>query len=181
MPNIEHVAVKGVTYDVASSGGGAGQNVWYGTCTASASTAAKTVTSTSGDFELTTGNSVLVRFSNGNTSASATLNIDNTGAIDIRRNGTTNSSQYMWGAGEIVHFVYDGTYFLIVEGYRASTDYYGVTRLNNSTSSTSETEAATPLAVKTVADSIPTSTSDLTNDSGFITLNDIPPANGVSF
>jgi hypothetical protein len=51
----------------------------------------------------------------------------------------------------------------------ATTSKYGVTKLSSSTSSTSTTLAATSSAVKSVKDSIPTKTSQLTNDSGFLT------------
>lgn len=62
----------------------------------------------------------------------------------------------------------------------ASTSAYGVTKLTSSTTSTSTVLAATPYAVKLVKDAIPTKTSDLTNDSGFITSADVPDGSTAS-
>lgn len=51
----------------------------------------------------------------------------------------------------------------------ASTSRTGVVQLNNTTNSTSTTQAATANAVKQVMDAIPTNVSELTNDAGYIT------------
>ena len=51
----------------------------------------------------------------------------------------------------------------------ATTSRTGVVQLNDAVNSNSTTQAATANAVKKVKDAIPTKTSDLTNDSGFIT------------
>lgn len=132
-------------------GGGADQNIWYGTSSTASSTAAKVVTTTTGDFTLTTGNMVRVTFSSGNT-ATATLNVDGTGAKSARMVSTSSATAYYWASGETVDFVYNGTYFLASGKGTATTSYYGVTKLSSSTSSTSTSLAATPSAVKSAYD-----------------------------
>jgi hypothetical protein len=54
---------------------------------------------------------------------------------------------YMWSAGEVLDFVYDGTNWVAVDGAIATTTYYGVTKLSSSTTSSSASMAATPAAV----------------------------------
>lgn len=85
---------------------------WYATSSTGASTAAKTATCS--DFALVKGATVNVRFSNGNTAASPTLNVNSTGAKSIYANNSTTAANCTWSAGETVHFVYDGTYWRMV-------------------------------------------------------------------
>ena len=127
------------------------KNTWYGTCPTAANTAAKVVTTNTGDFSLTTGNIVYVLFTYAAYSNS-TLNVDGTGAIAIKTAGTTGVVTYQWAANEAIGFVYDGTYFRMLDGMVANTTYYGMTKLSSSTSSTSTTMAATPSAVKSAYD-----------------------------
>lgn len=138
---------------ISGGGGGAEQNTWYGTSDTSASTQTKTVTTSSGDFSLSTGNIVVVKFTNAQSYSGAyKLNVDGTGAVSVMSNGTTGTVQYSYLAGETVAHVYDGTNFIAINEGRASTTYYGVTKLSSSTSSTSTTLAATPYAVKQAYD-----------------------------
>ena len=178
------------------------ENLWYGTSSTAAGTQAKTATTTSGDFALVTGNMVRVKFDNANSyNGTATLNVDGKGAVDIARVGTTKTTRYYWTAGEVVDFVYDGTNFVMSDKGTATTTYYGLTKLSSSTSSTSTALAATPSAVKAAYDlanskvsdvevngtsvvsggvasvTVPTKTSDLTNDSNFIPF---PSYNGYT-
>lgn len=147
------------------------KNVWYGTSDTDAATVAKVATTSSGDFTLTTGNIVYVKMPRANTVASPTLNVDGTGAKDILRIDyeDTHAPTYFWQAGEVVGFVYDGTNFVILEGGIATTAVYGATKLSSSTTSTSNSLAATPLAVKTAYDlaatksEITTTTASLTS------------------
>jgi len=125
---------------------------WYGTCSTSYSMSAKVVTTTDGDFTLKAGHRVKVKFTNYNTTSSPTLNVDSTGAKYIKQYGTVAPLTYTWYSGEVVDFVYDGTYFIIADGGVASTSYYGVTKLSSSTTSTSTSLAATPSAVKAAYD-----------------------------
>ena len=123
-------------------GGGGG---YYGTCATGSTTAAKVVVCS--DFKnLKEGASILVKFTNTNTHASPTLNVNGTGAYRIRKYGTTGAMGYAWFAGEVKQFLYDGSYWLLVDGGVATTSTYGKTKLSSSVSSDSTT-ALTPSAV----------------------------------
>lgn len=128
--------------------------IWYATSSTSATDAAKVASTVNGDFVKNPGVRVAVQFDNANSyNGTATLNVDGTGAVSIARIGTNTTTRYYWTAGEIIDFVYDGTYFVMINAGTASTTYYGLTKLSSSVSSTSEALAATPKAVKTVNDS----------------------------
>lgn len=91
----------------------------YGVCSTAAATAAKTVTvDFSGTLSLFTGLCVRVKFSNSNTNANPTLNVNNTGAKSIKAYGTTTAGS--WVAGQVISFVYDGTNW-IYDGIEAFT------------------------------------------------------------
>ncbi len=79
----------------------------YGTCSTGAGTAAKVVNAT--DFTLYGGATISVYFTNTNTVANPTLNVNNTGARPIYAYGTTLASPYYWSAKSLVHFTYDGS------------------------------------------------------------------------
>ena len=128
------------------------KNVWYGTCTSSSYNNTKYVVNTdTGDFALVTGNILYVLFKY-SSPAGVTLNVDGTGEIQIKAYGTTDLVQGQWGLNEVVGFVYDGEVFRLIDGYLASTSYYGKTKLSSSTSSTATNLAATPSAVKQAYD-----------------------------
>lgn len=126
----------------------------YGTCGEAASTVAKTVALAG--FALAAGARVAVKFTNANTAASPTLNVNGTGAKGIVKYGTTASMENMWAAGELVEFIYDGTNWVMENGGIATTTVYGRTKLNTAVDSNSTTEAATPSAVKQAYDSAKT-------------------------
>lgn len=137
-----------------ASGGGSGVSVFYGTCATAAATAAKVVVCE--DFtsaDLVEGTVINVKFTNAQTyNGAPTLNVNSTGAKNIKRVGTTNAARYEWLAGEVLQFVYDGSYWMLTDGGFATTTYYGVTKLSSSTSSTSNALAATASAVKAAYD-----------------------------
>lgn len=83
----------------------------YGTCSTAAGTAAKVV-SLSG-FKLYTGAQVTVLFTYANTVANPTLNVNSTGAKNIRVNGANIISKYYWYANNTITFTYDGTYWVM--------------------------------------------------------------------
>jgi hypothetical protein len=118
----------GTAFELATPSGG---GTIYGTCSTSGSTAAKTV-SYSG-FTLEAGATINVLFSNGNTAASPTLNVNSTGAASIAlEDGTTASSTYRayFPAGAVITFVYDGSYWRfknnIVKNYVSGTSWYRI-------------------------------------------------------
>ena len=140
----------GATGATGSQGPKGDQGLFYATCSTSSSTAAK-VAACAG-FSLSTGAAVAVKFTNTNTASSPTLNVNSTGAKSIKKYGSTGPDTYMWNAGAVVEFFYDGTYWVMVNGTTATTTYYGLTKLSSSVSSTSTTLAATPYAVKQAYD-----------------------------
>lgn len=78
---------------------------FIGTCSTDEATAAKTVTGVTG-FALASGACIAVTFTNANTAASPTLDVDTTGDKSIMLNGVAYA---YWVAGATVQFVYDGT------------------------------------------------------------------------
>lgn len=124
--------------------------MYYGTCSTSYSTAAKTVTCS--DFVLKTGATIAIRFTYYNSAASPTLNVNGTGAYSIMACATTAPEIYYWRSKQVVLFCFDGSYWQIVGTGLATTTYYGVTKLTNSISSESTTTAATPYSVKQAYD-----------------------------
>lgn len=92
------------------------------TCTAAATTAAKTASITTGTFSLEAGARVTVKFSNVNTAAYPTLNINSTGAKNIYFNGTQITSTGVNILAGVTDFVYDGTQWHVVgSAYNQST------------------------------------------------------------
>ena len=85
----------------------------YGTCVTAAATIAKTATTYYGDYKLETGKGVYVKMSYNNTATTPTLNVDGTGPKTIKGYDTTAPSTW-WKAGDIVHFIYDGSYFIML-------------------------------------------------------------------
>lgn len=142
----------------------ASAGIAYATCSAASATAAKVAVCTG--FKLTTGATVLVKFSNTNSAASPTLNVNSTGAKPIVAYGTTAIQAYAWKAGQAVMVVYDGTSWVALVQSWATTTYYGITKLSSSTSSTSTTLAATASAVKAAYDRNSWNSITLTNALG---------------
>ena len=97
-------------------------SVLYGTCDTAANTAAKVVTCA--DFDtLMTGVTIRVKFTYGNTAASPTVNINNTGATAVYCYGSTAPvGGTSWQAGAVVELVYDGTSFFIVGSATSGSD-----------------------------------------------------------
>ena len=142
----------------------ASAGIAYATCSTASATAAKVAVCTG--FKLTTGAAVLVKFSNTNSAASPTLNVNSTGAKPIVAYGTTAIQAYAWKAGQAVMVVYDGTSWVALVQSWATTTYYGITKLSSSTSSTSTTLAATASAVKAAYDRNSWNSITLTNALG---------------
>lgn len=91
----------------------ADDRVYYCTCSTSASTAKKVVTTTQ-DFKLTTGCIIAVKFNNANTASSVQLNVNNTGDKTIAyaaSNPYTGTDKVVtgYGASHINYYIYNGT------------------------------------------------------------------------
>lgn len=92
----------------------------YATSSTAAGTAAKVATITpsipSGtNWELGTGTTITVKFTNANTAASPTLNVNGKGAKAIKTyaNGNLTAAEYKWAAGSTFTFTYNGTNWLM--------------------------------------------------------------------
>ena len=77
-------------------------------CDTSASTVAKTATAMDA-FSLDSNLSFKIKFTNGNTASSPTLNLNSTGAISL----TTTTSDYTLVAGTVYDCYYDGTNYVL--------------------------------------------------------------------
>ena len=144
---IATIDVAGNSTDLyAPSGGGstAVKNVWYGTC--SNNSTPRMVSTLTGDFTYTAGNTVFVKMTYANTNNTLNLNVDGQGQA------TAGPGKPSFAAGDLVGFVYDGTQFVMIDNGIASTTEYGRTMLSSATNSTSTTVAATPSAVKAAYD-----------------------------
>lgn len=91
----------------------------YVTCSTAAGTAAK-VGDCSG-FELYNGAMITCYFANANSAANPTLNVNGTGARNIRCKGTNLQQVYYWKAGDTVSLTYNGTYWVMAESSAMST------------------------------------------------------------
>ena len=112
---------------------------FYGTCATARATARKVCNDADQTFQLYEGVLVFIKFTYANGKANPTLNINGTGAIAIRRYGTTapsTSRASSWNAGSVVAFIYDGTYYQMV-GW-INTTYSTITQaeIENSASTT---------------------------------------------
>lgn len=86
----------------------------YGTSATEAATVAK-VANCDG-FQLFNGAEVFIKFTYKNNIANPTLNVNSTGAKSIRdSDGNALDSKFYWKDGSLVHFVYDGSYWRILD------------------------------------------------------------------
>ena len=120
--------VGGETYN-GSAAVNAGRRSWYGVCPTTGNQPAKEVNDIP-DFVLETGAKVSVRFTYENIASSPTLNINSTGAKSIRNSRTdVGTLTYRWYPGQVVDFIYDGTYWLLQQPVVATTTYYGASKV----------------------------------------------------
>lgn len=134
---------------------------YFGICETAEATAAKVVTCDG--FVLKTGAQIAVQFTYGNTGSSPSMNVNGTGAKAICGINGTYVSTNMWTAKQVIHFVYNGTWWIALYCLPANTSRYGMTKLSNSVSSTSQVLAATAYAVKLAYDRNSWTSISLTN------------------
>lgn len=128
---------------------GGGDTIKFGVCSTAANTAAKTVTVAPALESLDTGALVFVKFSNSNTVANPTLNVNGLGAKGIRRYGTTTpstSAASSWNAGSVVALVYDGSYWQMV-GW-LNTTYSSMTEAEYKAGTSTTARLITPARLK---------------------------------
>lgn len=83
----------------------------YATCATTAATAAKTASLPG--YSLQTGGRAMIKFTEANTAATPTMNINSSGAKAIKAFGTTEST-VQWVAGDVVELIYDGTNYIML-------------------------------------------------------------------
>lgn len=90
-------------------------SIWYGTCSTSASTTAKSVTLARGTLNFTAGAKIAVKFSYTNTASAPTLTVNSTtkNIKYIDADGDVSTPLIWWNAGDVVEFTYDGTQWLM--------------------------------------------------------------------
>ncbi len=92
----------------------------YASSSTAAGTAAKvaTIDPAVTGYALYKGASVAVTFSTANTAATPTLNLNSTGAKQIRSytGAALSEAEYKWAAGATIDLVYDGTYWRMQDG-----------------------------------------------------------------
>lgn len=174
----------------------AGLMVPYGYCTTAAATVAKTVTVNPSVTSLETGLTIAVKFQYANTGSNPTLDVNSLGAKAIKRYGTTaagTSAAANWNANSVVLLTYDGTYWMLVDFN--NTTYSGMTDAEYQAGTGTTNRLITPARLKAAIElhapvqsvngntgavtvNVPTKTSDLTNDSGFITSAPVSSVNG---
>lgn len=170
-----------------------------GTAAATAAKTTTLVRGTFAESDLVAGAQVLVKFTYANGVANPTLSINGTTAKSIKRYGTTapsTSAASSWNANSVVLFVYDGTYWMMEEWN--NTTYSSMTDAEIAAGTGTSARLITPARLKTAVQTwetgeenvietvkvngtaltpsskavdvtVPTKTSDLTNDSGFLT------------
>lgn len=117
----------------------AGKLIPYGYCETAADVIAKTVTVSPSITELVTGLTILVKFQYANRATDPTLNVNNLGAIAIKRYGTTaagTSAAASWNAGAIVTIIYDGTNWILNDWNNATYSGMSVSEYQAGTSTT---------------------------------------------
>lgn len=134
---------------------------YFGTCETAEATAAKVVVCDG--FMLKKGALIAVQFTYANTASSPSMNVNETGAFAICGVHGTYVSTNMWVANQVVHFVYNGTWWIALNCLPANTSRYGITKLSNSVTSTSQVLAATAYAVKQAYDRSSWTSITLTN------------------
>lgn len=153
-PELEFEDITGLSFDGSTVNKALSQKgtweqfgkVFYGTCSTSASTSAKTVSITGfTSSDLVAGTMVVIKFTYTNTNSAPTLNVSSTGAKNIKQYGSTaigsNQDINGWYAGAVVPFVYDGTYWVrlfvpVTGGIQVRPDYtYSTTDLTDGSSS----------------------------------------------
>ena len=134
---------------------------YFGICETAAATQAKVVTCD--EFRLEKGALLAVQFTYANTASSPSMNVNGTGAIAICGVNDYYVNTNMWTDNQMVHFVYNGTWWIALNCLPATTARYGITMLSSSVTSTSASLAATPYAVKRAYDRNSWTSISLTN------------------
>lgn len=152
-------------------------STWYGTCTTSASTTAKSVTLARGTLNFTAGAKIAVKFSYGNTASAPTLTVNSTtkNIKYIDADGNVSTPLIWWNAGDVVEFTYDGTQWLMQPTMQMLFSGQGTKIPRESIYSTSEKVVGCwtdgrPVYQKTFIGTMPTVTTDGSFVHGFVSV-----------
>lgn len=185
----------------------AGKMIPYGYCQTASATVAKTVTVSPAITELTTGLTIAVRFQYANGVANPTLAVNGLTAKAIKRYGSTapsTSASSSWNANEVRLLTYNGSYWMLADWNNTTYSGMSASEITEGTSTTNRliSPANLKTAIETWSDgeanvqsnwnetdntsdafiqnkpTIPSKTSDLINDSGFITDAGVTSFNG---
>lgn len=132
-----------------NSSGGSSGGIFYAVCSTEAGDGSKIVSGPE-DFELAVGATLAINFSKGNTAGTVTLNVSNTGAKSIvdQQGNNINSVTAPILTGIII-VIYNGTSYVVLERVASGTSF-GLVKLSDDTSGTSDVSggvASTPKAV----------------------------------
>ena len=112
------VTVTG-TINGSQGSGGSSYDLHYGTCLTEGGVSAKLITCPT-ITTLDAGTSIRIKFSYENRNSTISLNVNNTGVYSVRRYDNYGDMDRMWLAGEVKDFVFDGQYWLLVDGSSAT-------------------------------------------------------------
>ena len=129
----------------------ADKTIYYATCDSGATSTAKVLTANyiPNPFP---GMHLAVKFTYKFGNSPITLFWDETDLGTVVSSGTTTGVALDVRPNQVVEFVYDGTYWHMLNTVEASTEYYGMTKLTDSVTSTNTDTAATPNSVKQAYD-----------------------------
>lgn len=128
----------------------------YVTCSTAAATVAKVgVCAGFTSAMLVSGARISVKFTNANTAANPTLNVNSTGAKAIYANGAAIVSPYNWNANDTVDFIYNGSQWEMtsVSGTTLANTAVSNAATAQSTANTAVTNAATAQSTANTANS----------------------------
>ena len=126
----------------------------YGVCDTGAGTAAKVVYIKG--FTLRVGVVIHVKFTNANTHATPTLNVNRSGAKPMRQYGTTKMSSTSattgWYAGAVICLTYDGSGWIRDQGFNTNTTYSGMSVAEYEDGTSTTARLITPANLKNAID-----------------------------
>lgn len=115
-------------------GGGGGTTIMTGTSATAAGTDAKTLTldAPNASYTPAAGDYFMIKYTSGTTAGTPTLNINGSGAKNIRlANANANNTGHTTAANGVLMYYYDGTYYhLIGSQQQATTTYAEISEAN---------------------------------------------------
>lgn len=175
----------------------------YATCSTAEATKAKVATivpeiPSSATWELTQGTTVTVKFTTANTHATPTLNVNGTGAKNIKsyNNTALDPDEYEWPAGSTFTFTYNGTNWLMQDSTVAVRMSSAETSISQNAEAITLEAESREAAVNILLDSDAPNLgavyasanryiSDASSTSGYVTCTNValtdPPEQGIKY